>query len=620
MTRNQALILTILIVMVGFAFRIYHLDHVSFRGDEAFTVLNWVRQPLAETLSSTIPTSDPQPPLAYALFRGWGLIFGESEFSLRLLPALVNVIGIAAVFALSHRIGGRSSGLLAAILWALHPFLIWHSQDARNYALWSACSVTAIWLALRAIEKRHSRDWVLYIVVASAAAYLYYLELFILVALNLYVAYWIFLAKRGSKALLIQWVAVQIVIGLILAPWFLQPRLLSGGGYGGTTGRFDAPLLLTWFLPSLVFGGTLPSSLVQIIWPIILLILLLGLVVLWRRRKRYAILLALLILVPMALLSLVSLRMSVFTPRYIMAVIPALLILFTVSIHTISRFSRVLSGVVFAAFLAVSLFSLSNYYWDTDYAKSNDWKGLAGYLHQQMNSDDLVIPASSDIAFTLYYDNYSDIKYLPANPIQSDDEIRQVLADSLDEYSSFWVIGDTPADWQNIDVRDTWLAQNMQQVRSTRISDLPVRQYLSWEVASEEIEETPLATFDNLVELSGVSISSVEPDNRLFIWLYWHPLAQAQTSYKVFVHLLDADNPTSTAPLAQDDQFPQDSRITTIGWSTEETYRDVYELALQGIPTGQYALITGLYDPTSGERVPLVTGQDHYRLGTLNLP
>ncbi|MBZ0295219.1 MAG: glycosyltransferase family 39 protein [Anaerolineae bacterium] len=619
MTRTQTLAVIILVIMVGFALRLYQLDRVSFRGDEAFTVLNWVRQPLAETLSGSVPTSDPQPPLAYALFRGWSLVFGESEFSLRVLPALANIIGIAAVFALGYRIGGRMIGVIAAVLWALHPFLIWHAQDARNYAIWSACSVTAVWLALRAIEKHRQIDWILYVIVAAMAAYLYYLELFILVALNLYVAYWIFIAKRSNRTLIIQWVAAQIAIGLILVPWFLQPRLLSGGGYGGTTGRFDAPLLLTWFLPSLVFGRTLPDELTQVIWPLLLIFVALGIVLLWRARRNYVMLLVFLIVIPVALLAVVSTRLNVFTPRYVLAIVPALLLLLAVVVLKVWRWNHVLTIGLVIVFLSIDGMSLANFYYNHDYAKSNNWRELAGYLHQHMQSDDLVIPSSSDIAFTLYYDNFSDIKYLPANPLQPEEEIRQVLDDSRNDYHSFWVVGRTPPDWQNISTRDSWLSENMQLVRTTNIDDLPINQYLTWEVQPAEIKETPLTAFDDLVELSGVSILSPEPDNKLFIWLYWHPLKVADTSYKIFVHLV-ADSPSGSTVLAQDDQYPQDARITTTNWSAAEVYRDVYQLSLDGIPAGQYTLITGLYDPTSGDRVLLDNGQDYYMLGLIEVP
>ena len=284
MTRAQALALLVALILAGLALRLFRLDAFSFRGDEAFTVLNWVSQPLQETLQSEIPLKDPQPPLAFALFRGWALLFGTGEFTLRLLPVLVSLVGIATMYALAHHVGGRSSGLLAAALWTFQPALVWHAQDARPYAIWVSVSTCAAWLALRALVRGRRLDWLLYVLAATLAAYLYYLELFLLVALNLYVI----LSYRRNGALLRRWLAAQLVIGLLLAPWYLQQRLLLGSGYGGTAGGLELLRLFTWLLPSLQFGSSLPDALLERSALLVGCALLAGLWLMARRQHQLA--------------------------------------------------------------------------------------------------------------------------------------------------------------------------------------------------------------------------------------------------------------------------------------------------------------------------------------------
>ena len=104
MTRTQSIWLVIALTLLGFTLRVYRLDYLSLRGDEANTVRTWISQPLIETLNSDIVIRDPQPPLAYAIYRGWKLFFGDvSEFGIRLLPALINTIGVPAMYALAKR-------------------------------------------------------------------------------------------------------------------------------------------------------------------------------------------------------------------------------------------------------------------------------------------------------------------------------------------------------------------------------------------------------------------------------------------------------------------------------------------------------------------------------------
>jgi mannosyltransferase len=623
MSRNTALVIVILLTIAGFALRLYKIDAVSFRGDEAFTAMNWVQKPLAETLNSEIPLKDPQPPLAFALFRGWRVVFGVSEFSLRLLPALMNVIGIPALYALGHRIGGRRLGILAALLWAIHPLEIWHAQDARMYAGWAAASAVGIWLALRALDKQRHIDWALYVLVAAAAAYLYYLELFTLAVLNLFViiAYW------RSWRLIRHWLTAQFIIGMILAPWFLQGRLLTDSGYGGTTFNFDPPRLLTWFLPSLTFGETLPANLAALLWPLILIALILGFIAFWRVNRRAALLMGLLGVIPPLLLGIVSLKLNVFTPRYVLSVVPAYVVLFSAlvvmplgTIHrapTNKRVWKILSIALLGGWLVVSCYSLYSYFFD--YKKAPDWRTFTEYLHKHVSPDDVVIQAAADEAFTYYYTDFTPMERLPANPNQSPEEIENVLARDREQYGSLWLVADPPQGWQNAQVGQNWLNANMQLVRRLKIGTLPVQQFMDWSVKPDEIEDAPLATFGDVVELVGAQIlMPPEPIGELTVWLYWHPLQSTENALKIFVHLTGGINPAAGTPLwTQDDQFPQDERINSESWS--EVFRDVYTLPLNGVPAGSYTLLVGLYDPQTGERILLEDGSDHAVIGTVDI-
>ncbi len=627
MRKSQALAIVIILMMAGFALRLYQIDTVSFRGDEAFTILNWVRQPFPEVLQTNIPTSDPQPPLAYALFHYWGKLFGDSEFSMRVLPAFVNVLGVAVMYALGHFVNGRRLGVVAALFWAVHPFEIWHSQDARNYAIWGAFSATAIWLALRAMRKGRRLDWVLYVIAATATAYVYYLELFVVAALNLYAAYRIFIRRPAQRQLLIPWAASQIAIALLLVPWFLQERLLTGSGYGGTTGRFDLSLLATQFLSTLTFGSTLPDSWMPVLSVIILFLVVAGGVIIWRRQRDTAILLFLLILTPTVLLALVSLRLNVFTPRYILGIVPALLLLIAIFLLYLwdqkRAILRGLAGGILALILIVNVYSLSNYYWDIDYTKSPPWREVTAYLHSRVRSNDVVINASSDIAFKLYYGDTTAVRYLPANPIQPPVEIEQVLDESQQLFDSLWAIGDPTADWENAPVRDNWLNGNMQQVRSLQISSVPIREYLSFDVNEAEFSaEETLATFGDFVELRGAEIiQPLAPETDLNIRAYWQPLTASDTPLKMFVHLTGSVNPATGSPLwSQDDQFPQDGRISTVDWTAGQLYRDIYLLPLSDLPPGNYTVVIGLYAPETGQRILTDSGADSYTIGSIDLP
>ena len=617
MTRAQALALLVALVLAGLALRLFRLDAFSFRGDEAFTVLNWVSQPLQETLQSEIPLKDPQPPLAYALFRGWALLFGTGEFTLRLLPVLASLVGIAAMYALAHHVGGRSSGLLAAALWTLQPALIWHAQDARPYAIWVTLSTCAAWLALRALRRGSRLDWALYVLAATLAANLYYLELFLLVALNLYVI----LSYRRYGAVLRRWLAAQLLIGLLLAPWYLQERLLLGSGYGGTAGGLELLRLFTWLLPSLQFGRSLPDALLERSALLVGCALLAGLLLMARRQRQLALFAGLGAFLPSLLLGLASLRFDVFAPRYVLASIPASILLFVELGRGLWRrawVARVLAVAIHVAWLALMLLSLGNAWFTPAFAKAPDWRGLTGYLRQQTSTSDLVVQAAADEAFTLYHNDATDFLRLPANPLQAIAEIQGALESAATNYDSIWLVASPPPGWPNRLVAMDWLTGQMQLILETQIGALPVRQYRSWEVQERELATAPLAAFGDIVSLAGINQART-PDS-LVIELIWRVRGPAAASLKGFVHLYGAPRPDSGSPLwTQDDQFIQDGRVDSREWERGTLLRDVYTLALDGVPPGNYELRVGLYDPESGARVLLPEGTDTIHAGAVAL-
>ncbi|MCL4465132.1 MAG: glycosyltransferase family 39 protein [Chloroflexi bacterium] len=84
--------------------------------------------------------------------------------------------------------------------------------------------------------------------------------------------------------------------------------------------------------------------------------------------------------------------------------------------------------------------------------------------------------------------------------------------------------------------------------------------------------------------------------------LYWQARDETDVSYKVFVHLLDADNKI----WGQQDAIPGNGSLPTTSWLSGEVITDHYQFALDpAAPPGRYLLEVGMYDPATGKRVPV---------------
>ncbi|MCA0452866.1 MAG: glycosyltransferase family 39 protein [Chloroflexi bacterium] len=625
---THTLPIMVVLIMVGFFLRINHLTAVPLRGDEAFSVQYWAGQPLTVALAETA-TIEPHPVLTYAIFRAWGLTVGLTDFTMRMLPALAGLFGIPAIYAVGKRLGSWQIGLLAALLFALHPFEIWHAQDARNYAIWAGISLVALWLGLRALDKQRWRDWLLYTLAASLAANIFYTELLTTAAFGLFVliAYW------GKWRVILSWgICAAIAAALSSASFVIfQAPLFARGGYGGSFGgTLDVTRLWTYFLPTLNFGEiTLPAETLSSLWSFVALVLIVGLLLLWRYQRRMAIALTLLSIIPAILLAVISTRLNIFTPRYILPVAPIFALIFAGFLVYLPRIHPTALGksaaaLLFVGWLAVSGISLRNYYFDPTYAKARGWPELATYLHQTAQPSDVVIQSAADAAFGYYYHQtslpYAQDVPLPETPAQPISAIESQLALYEQQHTAIWQVGQEFPDWPNAGTVRNWLDSHMQLVLAGQAGGLDYRQYKSWVVAPDEITLSTDATFENTTRLMGYRvIPAPTPDSNLTVWLYWQPLQQTDVPFKVFVHLIGTVNPATASPLwTQDDRFPQNGRIDTTVWDVEEIYRDVYTLPLAGVPAGAYSLKVGLYNPETNQRIP-VGAADSYQLQTIDL-
>ncbi len=91
------------------------------------------------------------------------------------------------------------------------------------------------------------------------------------------------------------------------------------------------------------------------------------------------------------------------------------------------------------------------------------------------------------------------------------------------------------------------------------------------------------------------------------ITLQWQATATPSQDYTIFFQLLD---PTQTYLLGADSP-PLNGDYPTSLWRAGDTITESRTLTLPAnLPAGDYWLATGLYDPASGARLPLLGGGD----------
>lgn len=115
------------------------------------------------------------------------------------------------------------------------------------------------------------------------------------------------------------------------------------------------------------------------------------------------------------------------------------------------------------------------------------------------------------------------------------------------------------------------------------------------------------ASFGSVARLrSAASGGDPTPGGVLCVQLDWLPLAQTAERYKTFVHLMDS----AGRVVAQTDAEPLAGFMSTDQWQPAAAFADRRGIVLPAdLPPGAYTVMTGLYRPSDGARLPAVDAQ-----------
>lgn len=131
----------------------------------------------------------------------------------------------------------------------------------------------------------------------------------------------------------------------------------------------------------------------------------------------------------------------------------------------------------------------------------------------------------------------------------------------------------------------------------------------------------PLAVqFGRTITLTGYDLEPARPapGEELAVWLAWARASQAlDRDYTVFVHLLDEGGER----VAQDDGVPGYlGTLPTTLWEPGVPLLDRHVVSLPtDLPAGHYSLLIGWYDPQTGARLSLPSGEDAVHLAEITI-
>ena len=364
---------------LGALFRFYELGKWSFWIDEMITL----RQ--AESLTALDVVREP----AFRAFIGSALdLFGSSEWSARLVPALVGVITIPALYLIARRLFDKEIALTASLLLAISPWHIYWSQNARFYTIILLLYTAALFAFYVGIEE----DRPGYLIAAGALLFLAARErdfaMFLIPVAGAYLAGILLFRFERPSGLNRRNIALMGAIGIGVT------LLIAGPYMGNPTQWSDTFNLINtnplWILSGVMFYIGVPVVILSVFGGAYLL----------HSRNRPALLLILSAIIPLVAVMGLSL-VQYAANRYMFMTLPSYLILASVAVWELFRRSdqvgRVMATGVLTLLIVTSL-SEDVLYYRYQNGNRDDWRSALEVVKSGMGPSDRVISSAPNVA------------------------------------------------------------------------------------------------------------------------------------------------------------------------------------------------------------------------------
>jgi mannosyltransferase len=472
-------LMVLILAWLAFAMRVAGMDFQSLWRDEV-DALRFATRALPELLE-TFRRPGENGPVFFLALRPWLAASGHSEFALRFPSAWASTLAVPVIYVLVKRLTGGRPALIAALLSATAPYLIWYGQEAKMYGALTLLVPLSLWLTVEAVQRGGLWRWLLLYSVTTLCLYTHLLAVLVVPVQAL----WLLIVPSAWRPAQ-RWITAIVYPTVLFLPYLPLLRWLAGMWLSPfETGHPFVPLGDILAVLAVAYSrGVLPVKA-----PISLLPALLALVAglgLWASgpstqrissgppalgdRWRVVTMLAVWLFLPPLAVYCISLGMPVFTDRYLIWCMPAFLALASLGTVALARVWRPLGATVLVAMLAASL---AGTWAQSSRPIKSDFRSAARFVLDHQQPGDLLIfqIPYSRYAFS-YYSNAgkpeepSTTGKLPwmdgpfTNNGVNEVAVAEQMARGTAGSRAAWLIASEVPMWDQRELTRAWLSDN----------------------------------------------------------------------------------------------------------------------------------------------------------------
>ena len=608
------------LTLLALAVRFWQVNYHSLWFDETMSVF-WARKPAGEIIDVGLHLiRDKHPPVYYLLLHVWMSLFGQGPVAVRSLSILFGAILPPALALLGAELFDRRAGLIAGLLAALSPILVWYSQEARMFLPAATVAVLATFCLTKALRGCNWRWWAGSILFSLAGFYMYLFYAFLLPFQGLLALSWVILDWRegghSARKLLLQVLLAFAIVAVLCLPLALRAMRVSGAE--AQAGRpFENISNTLW---NLLKAYAIRQTPWLAPWQTVVSLISLALLALGLAAPpgRGRLTLWLWFLIPLLAGNLMlGVNEDIFAEtRYFLFLVPALCLAWGSGLSWLSKRAPPAGLAVFGVWVLVALLALP-YNWVPE-NRREDWRGAAAYVaaHAGPNDAVLIHPAFVHVSFEYYSHDGLPIFYPFEGDVESREQIDGPLQ-GLTGYSTIWLVTshDTQPDPEHLVQR--WFDERFPMATEQFPTGVAVRAYATryrLPALPAQVEPADIVYAGGL-QLAGYIVDQTAlpatddqyhpPSNWIHATLYWTVETPLSDDLSITLRLVDewgqiwGDRLYRAGDLL--DRYPSSQ------WIPGEVIRTDFDVNLNPVtPTGSYRLELVVLDG-DGQPWPLGT-------------
>jgi len=386
----------LIILVIALILRLITINQ-SLWLDEAINV-NVARALDVKSLILNYSLGDFHPPLFHILLRGWILLFGSSEISVRIPSVILGVATVYITYLIGRKLFENKTALVAATLLATAPLHIYYSQEARMYMLAAFLTSLSVYFFISILKKDNLWLWTGFIISTALMLYSDYLPYLII---STYLSYLIIFRKKIAVSTLRAFIPAFIIIFITIIPWLVifpkqfQTGLSAAAASPAWAQVVGSPSFKNFFITFVKFtigriSNDNNSVYALLFAPAGIFVAFLFLLSLFRISKLRSFL-WFWFFGPIILALALSFFVPIFAYFRFIFILGAFYLIWASAINTINWTPLIRSLLILA--LILNLTSLSFYYLNPKFQREN-WRAATNYVHANSTAKTVVLFAS----------------------------------------------------------------------------------------------------------------------------------------------------------------------------------------------------------------------------------